>query len=98
MTPAGQFTIPASHPSLPGHFPGRPIVPGVVLLDEVFSLLRAMFPSERIASVSRVKFTTPVRPDQTVAVSAARAGMVLQFACMHGGTPVLSGSVQLGPI
>ncbi len=28
-------TIPADHPSLPGHFPGRPIVPAVVILDEV---------------------------------------------------------------
>ena len=32
-------TIPSDHPSLPGHFPDRPIVPGVVILDEVVAAL-----------------------------------------------------------
>ena len=36
----GSFTIPADHPTLPGHFPGRPVVPGVVLLDEVMAACR----------------------------------------------------------
>ena len=31
--------IHADHPSLPGHFPGAPLVPGVVILDEVIAAL-----------------------------------------------------------
>jgi 3-hydroxymyristoyl/3-hydroxydecanoyl-(acyl carrier protein) dehydratase len=31
--PSIDFSIPADHPAFAGHFPGMPIVPGVVLLD-----------------------------------------------------------------
>lgn len=34
-----QFTIDPDHPSLAGHFPGRPIVPGVVLLERVLEAI-----------------------------------------------------------
>ena len=39
--PALGFTIPADHPALPGHFPGHPVVPGVVLLDHAIHAIGA---------------------------------------------------------
>lgn len=35
------FTIDPGHPALPGHFPGRPVVPGVVILDQVLAAIEA---------------------------------------------------------
>lgn len=31
--------MPADHPAFDGHFPGNPILPGVVLLDQVVALV-----------------------------------------------------------
>ena len=33
--------IDAAHPALPGHFPGQPLVPGVMMLEQVARALRA---------------------------------------------------------
>jgi 3-hydroxyacyl-[acyl-carrier-protein] dehydratase len=39
MTFEVRRAISADHPSLPGHFPDAPLVPGVVILDEVLGAL-----------------------------------------------------------
>src|SRR3546814_5615986 len=35
------LVIGDDHPALPGHFPGRPIVPGVVIVDRVLDAIEA---------------------------------------------------------
>jgi len=39
MTFEVRCAITADHPSLPGHFPDAPLVPGVLILDEVRAAL-----------------------------------------------------------
>jgi 3-hydroxymyristoyl/3-hydroxydecanoyl-(acyl carrier protein) dehydratase len=82
MIVVGRFSIPATHPSLPGHFPGNPVVRGVVLLDAVLACLRG-------TTLATAKFTAPVRAGEDVEVAAEGA----RFACTVGGTPVLHGTV-----
>jgi hypothetical protein len=42
MGPERIVTIGAEHPSLAGHFPGHPVVPGVVMLGEIMNAIREM--------------------------------------------------------
>jgi 3-hydroxyacyl-[acyl-carrier-protein] dehydratase len=65
-----RIAVPADHPTFAGHFPGQPLLPGVVLLSEALeAILRdapaALGPQPRI---SAVKFLAPVRPGASLEV------------------------------
>ncbi len=62
-----KFRIDASHPCLPGHFPGNPIVPGVVLLDRVCAAIDAT-QGEGPLRLPQVKFLQPLLPEQEAEV------------------------------
>lgn len=63
-----RVAIPADHPSLPGHFPGRPLVPAVLLLETVARALQEQLCTANIAAVHGAKFLLPVLPDQPIDV------------------------------
>lgn len=59
------FVIDAAHPSLPGHFPGRPVVPGVVVLDRVLAAAEALLGTSPDAlRLPQVKFVRPLLPGE----------------------------------
>ena len=61
--------IAADHPCLAGHFPGRPVVPAVVLLDFAARALNdALGRRVRLAGVPAAKFLNPLVPGQRFAV------------------------------
>jgi 3-hydroxymyristoyl/3-hydroxydecanoyl-(acyl carrier protein) dehydratase len=57
--------IAPDHPALAGHFPGFPVVPGVVLLDEALQAIesdaQAEGPSDSLWHIGTVKFHRAVR-------------------------------------
>ena len=67
-------TIPANHPSLPGHFPGGPVVPGVVILDEILAALTKWREDCPLTVIRAVKFLVPLKPEQpfTICLSAGK--------------------------
>lgn len=57
------LAIPADHPAYAGHFPGAPVLPGVVLLDAALAVVRdrGALPAGafRIANAKFYRFVTP---------------------------------------
>jgi len=94
IEPRAIIEIAPDHPSLPGHFPGRPIVPGVVLLSRVVGAYRACHPGASIDAVPRVKFMSPLRPAERCEVDFKEAmhGRV-EFECKVGERLVARGSL-----
>ncbi|WP_322048427.1 AMP-binding protein [Paraburkholderia sp. J67] len=89
------FTIPADHPALPGHFPGHPIVPGVVLLDHAIDAIGAAlerpFDSWRL---SAAKFLSPALPGDTLDLAFdTQASGAIRFTVRAGARDVASGTL-----
>jgi 3-hydroxyacyl-[acyl-carrier-protein] dehydratase len=90
--------IAADHPAAAGHFPGNPIVPGAVILEEVVAAIAAGRPFETIEIVA-AKFLDKVRPGERLLVRwDDTQGDEIRFTC-SAGCPhrrVAAGSVRLG--
>jgi 3-hydroxyacyl-[acyl-carrier-protein] dehydratase len=90
MNGTATWTVPGDHPAFAGHFPGRPIVPGVVLLERAL----AFIVGEHVAgyAVANAKFLSPVGPGETLAFSwSATTGGGIRFDIAAGARAVASG-------
>jgi 3-hydroxymyristoyl/3-hydroxydecanoyl-(acyl carrier protein) dehydratase len=86
--------IPAAHPSLPGHFPGNPVVPGVVLLDRVAAALQA-WRGDAVCGFPQVKFLTPLLPEESAeVVLETTATPRVRFRILRGDTLIASGEID----
>jgi len=58
--------IAADHPAYAGHFPGAPVLPGVVLLDATLHALAQPGGSGPHLQVATAKFQSMVRPGEAL--------------------------------
>ena len=94
--------IPTNHPAYAGHFPGQPILPGVVLLD---AALHALASQQGWAGkggpvqLNAAKFLSPVRPGEALSLHATASlagGIRFEIRAVDaqaGERSVASGSV-----
>ena len=65
----GEFCFADSFPGFGGHFPGHPILPGIIMLDMVLILCeRILGGPVKLAEIEQAKFTGAVQPGQLVRV------------------------------
>jgi 3-hydroxymyristoyl/3-hydroxydecanoyl-(acyl carrier protein) dehydratase len=95
-----ELTIAPDHPAFAGHFPGNPIVPGVVLLDRV---LQAICGRERLnpsrLEIHAAKFHASVRPGEPLFFTYHGSGGVdgkFAFEIVTGANKAASGSFSAG--
>ena len=100
--------IAPDHPAFAGHFPGTPIVPGVVLLDAaVHTVLQALRPpasgdgddTMTPCQISSAKFLSPVGPGETLSIAfTTSASGSTRFDISSGSRKVVTGTLVLPPL
>lgn len=92
-----KIVVAPDHPAFAGHFPGQPILPGVVLLgwavDALGAALGRPVPPCEIAAA---KFLQPVRPGTSLLIRHVReAGGAWRFEILAGSATVASGTLRV---
>jgi len=87
-----QLVVPLNHPCYDGHFPERPILPGVVLLELVVGQLGRGAPH----AIPGVKFQRALAPGETFTLHWRDGGERVSFRCESAGEPVAEGTIEYG--
>jgi len=86
-----ELLITHTHPSLPGHFPDNPIVPGVVILDHVMNYWQNNS-GKTIRQINQSKFIQLLTPDQpcTIIYSETKQPDKINFEIINSTQKVIA--------
>jgi 3-hydroxyacyl-[acyl-carrier-protein] dehydratase len=96
------LAIPADHPAYAGHFPGNPVLPGVVLLDAAVEAIAAMDSHAGGAGPCEIvsaKFHEVVRPGEALSIEHERLpNDTVRFTILSARHCVASGILRRLPV
>jgi 3-hydroxyacyl-[acyl-carrier-protein] dehydratase len=106
----GEYLVRGDEPWLSGHFPGDPILPGVLLVEAAAQLAGVVaqndpvippLPGLKLTALRSVKILGPARPGERVRIEAritGRFGMLVQAetAAFLADVKILSAELTLG--
>lgn len=96
MTHKRVVSIGPDHPALPGHFPGHPVVPGVLVMDEVIETLREYYGQVLIVTgLPSVKLSSPLLPGERLTIEIVQEDSDrAAFTCRVDRRVVAAGSIR----
>jgi 3-hydroxyacyl-[acyl-carrier-protein] dehydratase len=95
MRVAATVTISEEHPAFAGHFPGTPILPGVLLLDEMLRALEQHGPAAPAQwRIGSAKFLKPVAPGEELQIQhELLPNGSMRFSILSAGALVATGTL-----
>ena len=89
------LSLPPEHRVFRGHFPGNPIVPGVMLLEWVMDEVARRLPCAPSAlRVREAKFFTPLAPAQRAELHLEMGEQRCSFSIRHDSATIARGVLE----
>ncbi len=92
--PVVPLPFAADHPVFLGHFPNRPIVPGVLLLDWAQAAIEAQL-GQCVHALVEAKFHSPATPADTLKLDFEVSDTVVRFEIRSESQKIASGRFPL---
>jgi 3-hydroxyacyl-[acyl-carrier-protein] dehydratase len=99
--------VDGANPLFAGHFPARPILPGVLIIEAVAQTAAVMLGSDAaeetagsalLAAVNRFKFFRPVTPGMQLRIETRVLTRAGRMACIEGTVSVEGAKVASGEL
>lgn len=88
------FHIASDHAAYAGHFPGHPVLPGVVLLDHAMLAIEDACQLQ-LSGLLLAKFHSPVSPGQPLRMEFRQEAAALMFTIFHDQRKVADGKFAI---
>ena len=92
--PVVPLPFAAGHPVFAGHFPGHPIVPGVLLLDWAQAAIEAHL-GQPFKALAEAKFHSPATPADVLELDFDVGACAVRFEIRSEGRRISSGRFPL---
>lgn len=86
--------IPGDHPAFAGHFPGNPIVPGVVLLDTAQRIIEGLH-ALTCTGIAVAKFHSPAIPDENLLLDYEVGDATVRFEIRSATRKIADGKFNV---
>lgn len=100
MNNVTHWVVPRDHPAFAGHFPGAPMLPGVIVLDiALHAIAAATGVVLDVCEISAVKFLSPAGPGDALMIQHdCLANGSIRFEVVAGMRKIASGRIVPGTV